>query len=146
MKKFSYKFESIKKVKLAFEKKTQKEVAEIELNIKAVIEERQKLVNEKNEEKKRTMTKSSLRASEVQFLNNYEKFMNEKIQTCDKKIETYKKDLAVKLEELKKKSMEYKVFETLEEKHLDIFRLEQNKIEQKEFDEIASIKTSKGKD
>lgn len=146
MKKFNYKFESIKKVKLAFEKKAQKEVAEIEMNLKTIAETREKLTNEKAAEKKRILSKNSLRASEVQFLNSYEKFMNEKIQSCDKQIMDFQKKLSEKLEELKKKTMEYKIFETLEEKHLDLFRTDQNKVEQKEFDEIASIKVSKEKE
>ncbi len=146
MSKFIYKFEAVKKVKLTFEKLIQKEVAEIELKIKAQNEELVLLQNEKISEKNRIMAKKSMRASEVQFMNNFEKLMDEKINACTRKLELLNKQLKEKMDELKKKSMEHKIFETLEEKHLNDFRLEQNRIEQKQFDEIASIKKMKSRD
>jgi flagellar export protein FliJ len=109
------------------------------------VNEIEKLKNEKQNEKNKLMSKTSLRASEAQFLNNFEKLMNEKIQIREKQILLMNQKLKVKIEELKQKSMEHKIFETLEGKHLDQYRIELNKYEQKEFDEIATVKVQKSR-
>ena len=68
MSKFVYKFEAVKKVKLTFEKLIQKEVAEIELKIKAQNEELVLLQDEKISEKNRIIQISQLSLCLQMFL------------------------------------------------------------------------------
>jgi flagellar FliJ protein len=141
MAKFNYKFDSIKKVKQIVEKKVQKEVAVVELEI----EKRKAEINELIEEKHNTISdlksKKSLKISEIQFMNNFEKLIDEKIIAIKKDIERLEKVRQQKLDELAQKSKETKMFEKLEEKHLQQFIVEQNRLEQIEIDDIATKKT-----
>lgn len=137
MKKFNYKFKTVKKIKEILEKQAQKEVALVEAEI---INERNKLARLKNEidaaraNKKETR---KARASDLQFLENVESELKEKSRETESMIITLEKTKKEKLEKLKKRSMERKTFESLEEKHYESYRYEQNKIEQKDTDEMA---------
>jgi len=144
MSKFHYKFETIKKVKQIVEKKVQKEIAVIELeidkkkiNIDALILEKQ---NTLDEYKKKT----SLKISEIQFVNNFEKYIENKIEEIKDEIEKLELVKKQKTEELTQKSKETKMFEKLEEKHFNEYNIDLNKSEQKEIDDIANKKFSRG--
>ncbi|HPN36888.1 MAG TPA: flagellar FliJ family protein [Melioribacteraceae bacterium] len=141
MAKFNYKFDTIKKVKQIVEKKVQKEVSVIELEI----EKRKLEIKELEDEKFKTINefkiKKSLKVSEIQFVNNFEKLIDEKIAAIKNEILGLEKSKQKKMEELTQKSKETKMFEKLEEKHLQQFIVEQNRLEQIEIDDIATKKT-----
>jgi len=71
MSKFHYKFESIKKVKEALEKKAQKEIALIDLEIKKN-EDEYKILTEKELKSKKNFFKGGISAAELKFKKNYE--------------------------------------------------------------------------
>jgi flagellar FliJ protein len=141
MAKFNYKFETIKKVKQIVEKKVQKEISVIELEIEKRKVEIKELEAEKIKTLEELRSKKSLKISELQFANNFEKLMDEKIEAIKNEILGLEKTKQKKLEELTQKSKETKMFEKLEEKHLQQFIIEQNKLEQIEIDDIATKKT-----
>ncbi len=141
MAKFNYKFDTIKKVKQIVEKKVQKEVAVIELEI----EKRRNEIKELELEKLKTVgelkNRKSLKISEIQFVNNFEKLIEEKISNIKNEILGLEKSRQKKMEELTQKAKETKMFEKLEEQHLKQFIIEQNRLEQIEIDDIATKKT-----
>ena len=141
MAKFNYKFDTIKKVKQIVEKKVQKEVAVIELEI----EKRRNEIKELELEKLKTVgelkNRKSLKISEIQFVNNFEKLIEEKISNIKNENLGLEKSRQKKMEELTQKAKETKMFEKLEEQHLKQFIIEQNRLEQIEIDDIATKKT-----
>ncbi len=145
MAKFKYKFEAIKKIKQRMEKKVQKEVAIIELEIKKK-ENEILILNEKiRSEKRKVLNKKSMKASELHFYSMYENYLINTIDEIKNELVHKKEERKKKLKELEEKVKETKIFEKLEEKHLQEFLIEQDKIEQLEMDEIAVKEFIKGK-
>ncbi len=144
MAKFNYKFETIKKVKQIVEKKAQKELSIIELEIEKRKKQINALITEKNETLTIYKSKRSLKVSEIQFVNNFEKVIEEQIAAIEQDIKNLEIVRKKKTEELTQKSKETKMFEKLEEKHLHEYTLEENKLEQKEIDDIATKKFTRG--
>ena len=139
MAKFHYKFESIKKVKEALEKKAQKEVAVIDLEIKKLEEEYKKLT-ELELKSKREFVKVQVSVGELQFMKGYELFLQKQREVITGKINKLNEKRKIKLEELVHRSKEHKIFDLLEEHHLAAFNSEQNKLELDQINEIATQK------
>lgn len=134
---FKYKFKSIKEIKERFEKKAQKELAIIDLEIKkknSEINELTKQIKECN--RKKTEDKSKA-IRDLHFYEKYQRFLIEQIELAKKSILERKKERELKVIELIKKSKETKTFEKLEEQHLAEFVKSQEVSEQKEMDEFA---------
>lgn len=145
MAKFKYKFESIKQIKKRYEKKVQKEVAVIGLEIKKREQQINELYEKSKNEKERILKKGSRKASELHFFSMYDNYLINEVGRIKQEIEIKKIEKEKKLIELTEKTKETKIFEKLEEKHFEEFTLEQNKKEQLELDEIAVTKFIKGK-
>jgi len=144
MAKFQYKFNSIKEVKKQLEKKTQKELAIIELEIsnkKIEIEELLKLLKNQKIKKLGKLSKS---VTELHFDEKYESYLIEQMEILEKYIEEKNIERKNKIEELVNKSKETKTFEKLEEKHFTEFVKTQEKQDQKEMDEFAVQEFLKG--
>lgn len=140
MAKFAYKFETIKRVKETLEKKVQKELAllEIEINNKnksllEVIEE--KKISQSEFEKRR-----NVKAADLQFHDHEEYLLELKAQKIILEVNELEQKKKTKIDELEQKTKEHKMLEVLEEKHYEDFQYDQNHIEQKELDEIATKK------
>lgn len=144
MAKFNYKFESVKHVKKALEKKVQKEVTLLEMQIKTKEEEIVENVKEKAGYKEKMMAKKSMKVSELRFLADFEKVIDDKTETLKSEILVLEKERVIKHEELIQKSKETKMFEKLEEKHKLEHRKIESKIEQIEIDDIATKKYIRG--
>ncbi len=142
MSNFKYKFESIKKIKKTQEKTVQRDIAVLDLEISELKRKIEVIKEEKAQ--LRTNSLQIKRVSELQHLNSYEKLLDEKIEEILLEMQSVEKEKEYKMQELIKKSKEVKTFEALEEKHIENYRLEQNKIEQKETDEIAKNKHKSG--
>ena len=86
MAKFKYKFETIKEIKQRLKRKTQKELALIDLDIKKKNNE----IDEIKKELKATKahkTEEKLKSSiELNFIEKYENFLNEQISINEKYI------------------------------------------------------------
>ncbi len=145
MAKFKYRFEAIKKIKQRMEKKVQKEIAEIELEIKKNENKIAELNQNIRNEKQKVLNKKSLKASELHFHSLYENYLINKIDEIKNKLAQKKEEKKIKLKELEEKNKETKIFEKLEEKHFQEFNYKQNKLEQIEMDEIAVKEFIKGK-
>jgi len=141
--KFKYKFDSIRKVKESLEKKAQKEVNEIEMKIAGENQKISDLENEKIRIHSELKSKQHARASELQFLISFEDTLDERIKTIKTEIVGLEKKKEEKLQALIQKTKEHKVFDALEQKYKEDFIYEENHIEQKEMDEIASMKKKK---
>lgn len=139
MAKFIYKFESIKKTKEALEKKVQKEMAVIDLEIAKLTEE-YKQVEDEEIKSKRSWLKKDISISEIKFKKNYELLLNRKKSALMIQIEKMNEKKDLKLKELIEKSKEHKIFETLEETYHENFIAEQNHLELKFIDELATQK------
>ncbi|KAB2852650.1 MAG: flagellar export protein FliJ [Ignavibacterium sp.] len=136
MSKFKFKFESVKNVKEAFEKKAQKELAQIDLFISKHEDIKQKLIDEINELRK-SAYKRKMNISELQFLGGYDSVLRQQVDMQTEVIKQLEKKRAKKIEEVIVKSKEKKMLNQLEETQKENFIKEENSIEMKYFDEIA---------
>ncbi len=139
MAKFKYKFESIKKVKESLEKKAQKEVAVIDLEIEKL---KQSYVDVEKEglDGLRKNESKNVSVAELKFEINYKKVIQNRLIEIQKNILKMEKLREKKIAELIQKSKEHKMFDALEETHLEKFMQEQNKNEMLFIDEIATQK------
>ena len=137
MPKFKFKYDSIKKVKDLLEKKVQKEIAQIELEIERNIAEKEKLVVEiENNHKNRKNNK----VSELKAVENYKIMLEKKVEDIQKQIKVLNKLKEEKVNELIEKSKENKIFQTLEENHFENFKYEENLKDEGKINEIATQK------
>ena len=137
MGKFIYKFKAIKEIKERLEKKTQKELAVIDMDIASKNNEILELAELLKEHKRKKLEEKNKKVIEFHFYEKYESYLNEQIGLIRHYISQKKLERNEKLVELVKKSKETKTFEKLEESHLTEFVKTQDKLEQKEMDEFA---------
>jgi flagellar export protein FliJ len=135
MNKFVYKFETVKNVKEKLEKKAQRELALIELQIDNCKKDFESLLEE--EASNKSTVKRRTKISEINFNKGYELYMEKRKNVILNKINDLNKQKEKKINELIQKSKEHKIFDSLEEKHREIFYDEQNKEEQVNINEIA---------
>jgi len=132
---FNFKFKTVQNVKKNLEKKAQKELALIDLEIKRLENINDELQQEiKNH---RLSTANNTKAADVQFLKGYAIYLDAIINSNNKLIGEFVMKRNKKIDELVQKSKEHKMFDKLEEHHLERFNKEQNKTELKNVDEIA---------
>jgi flagellar export protein FliJ len=136
MSKFKFKFESVKKVKETFEKKAQKELAQIDLFIVKHQELREKLVDEINDLRK-SAYKKKMNIAELQFLGGYDNVLKQQVDMQNEVINQFEKKRSKKIEEVIVKTKEKKVLNQLEETHREKFYKDINVAELKNYDEIA---------
>ena len=134
---FKYKFKNIKEIKERFEKKAQKELAIIDLEIKKKNNEIIEFTKQLKECSRKKIEEKSKRIMDLHFYEKYQRFLIEQIELAQKSILARKKDREIKVLELIKKSKETKTFEKLEEQHLAVFIKTQEMTDQKEMDEFA---------
>jgi flagellar protein FliJ len=139
MKKFVYKFETIKKLKKTFEKQAQKEVAEVDLEIEKWVVKRNKIAEEAKKAREEFLSDVAT-VSDVTFKKNHQMVLKRMIEDVDEKINALKKTREKKMEQLVERTREHKIFETLEERHHQQYIKEQNKIEMSQIDEYATQK------
>lgn len=142
--KFKYKFESIKRIKETLEKKVQKEIGEIDIHLRLLLAEVEKLENTIKALHLELESKTCVKVAEIQHMSKYEEYLEEKIKNLEEdmlKLETQRSE---KIEELKQKQKEHKIFEALETKKFEEFRIEENRLEQLTIDEIATQKFIRG--
>jgi flagellar export protein FliJ len=141
---FKFKFESVRKVKETFEKKAQKELAQIDLFITKHQQLRQTLLDEINELRNSTYRKK-MNISELQFIGGYDNVLRQQIDMQTEVIIQLEKKREKKIEEVVVKTKEKKMLNQLEETHKDNFNKEVNTVELKFFDEIAVQNFNKAK-
>jgi flagellar export protein FliJ len=144
MSKFRFKFESVKKVKEAFEKKAQKELAQIDLIITKHQELRQKLEDEINE-LRNSAYKKRMNIAELQFIGGYDNVLRKQIEMQTEVISQLKKKRDKKIEEVVIKTKERKIMNQLEDTYKENFYKDINVSEMKIFDEIAVQNFNKAK-
>lgn len=144
MSKFRFKFESVKKVKEAFEKKAQKELAQIDLIITKHQELRQKLEDEINE-LRNSAYKKRMNIAELQFIGGYDNVLRKQIEMQTEVISQLKKKRDKKIEEVVIKTKERKIMNQLEDTYKENFYKDINVTEMKNFDEIAVQNFNKAK-
>lgn len=141
---FKFKFESVRKVKETFEKKAQKELAQIDLFITKHQQLRQTLIDEINELRNSTYRKK-MNISELQFIGGYDTVLRQQIDMQTEVIIKLEKKREKKIEEVVVKTKEKKMLNQLEETHKENFNKEVNTVELKFFDEIAVQNFNKAK-
>lgn len=142
---FKYKFESIKKIKESLEKKAQKELAEVDLQIDRTKLEISKLDNILRALKIKLKEHVNIKAAEIHHISRYEDFLANERKALEAKLDELEALRTQKLENLQTKQKEHKMFETMEEKHHAAFILDANRIEQITIDEIANQKFVRSK-
>lgn len=140
MAKFAYKFEMIKRVKENLEKKVQKELALIDMEIDNLNKSLRQVSEEKIKSKKEFEKRKNLKAADLQFHDQEEYLLDLKAKEILNEVVELEQKKKIKIEELEQKTKEHKMLELLEEKHYEDFVYDQNHIEQKELDEIATKK------
>jgi flagellar export protein FliJ len=138
MAKFLYKFDSIKKSKDLLEKKVQKELAEIDLEIERCSDEFTKIENKKEQSCKNIQLCKKI--SELKQLDNYRNELLRQMEQIHNQINLLTLRRENKLNELVKKSQESKMFKRLEEVQYEEFVKEENQKEDKFESEIATQK------
>jgi flagellar export protein FliJ len=136
MSKFRFKFESVKRVKEAFEKKAQKELAQLDLIIAKHQDLKQKLVDEIND-LRNSAYKKKMNVSELQFIGGYDTVLKQQIEMQSEVINQLEKKREKKIEEVVIKTKEKKILTQLEESYRETFYKDINIAELKNFDEIA---------
>jgi flagellar export protein FliJ len=137
MAKFNYRFESIKNVKKNLEKKSQKELADLDLKIDKVKKDIKDLEDKKNQIKINEKGKKTIKVSEAHTKIHYENYLNELIKVHQKMEDELNQERIIKLEELVTKSKEHKIFKKLEEKTKEEFFYTENKSQQHQLDDIS---------
>lgn len=137
MPKFKFKYDSIKKVKDLLEKKVQKEIALIELEIERNIIEKEKLIVEIENNNKNLKNN---KISELKAVENYRTMLEKKVENIQKQIIALNKHKEDKVNELIEKSKENKMFQTLEENYFENFKYEENLKDESKINEIATQK------
>ncbi len=141
--KYKFKFESLKKIKEVFEKKAQKELAAIQLEIKKAEEEYDFLLAKRMAETKKHLKISS--AYDLKFHKNYIASLNKEMDVIRHKIDHLLNTKENKILELIEKSKEHEIINTLDEKHHEQFVHEQNKRDIISMDEIAANRFNSGR-
>lgn len=144
MSKFRFKFDSVKKVKEAFEKKAQKELAQLDLVIAKHQDLKQKLVDEIND-LRNTAYKKKMNVSELQFIGGYDTVLKQQVEMQSEVISQLEKKREKKIEEVVIKTKEKKILAQLEESYRENFYKDINVGELKNFDEIAVQNFNKAK-
>jgi flagellar FliJ protein len=137
MAKFKYRFETIKEIKERLEKKVQKELAVIDLDIANRRDEILELSKKLKDQKHKKLEQKSKKILDYHFDEKYESYLAEQISLIQKYIADRRIERNDKLKELVQKSKETKTFEKLKENHLSDFIKSQEKLDQKEMDEFA---------
>jgi flagellar export protein FliJ len=136
MQKFKFRLDSVKRVKEAFEKKAQKELAQIDLFIKKHEELKNKLVLEVNVLRNSGYNKK-ISVGELQFIGGYDTVLRNQIETEDRELNELARKRESKVNEVIIKTKEKKMLVQLEETHREKYERELVKSESKQFDEIA---------
>ncbi|MEI7811708.1 MAG: flagellar export protein FliJ [Ignavibacteria bacterium] len=144
MGKFTYKFESIMKVKETFEKKVQKEISLLDIEIDNMNKSIKALMDEKEKFRNSLTTKKNIKVSELQFYNDVENLLEIQVKKLFEGLTKLKVAKEHKMNELVQKIKEHKMFEVLKEKHYENYILFENQVEQKEIDEIATKRFARG--
>lgn len=139
MAKFEYKFEAVKKVKETLEKKAQKEVAVIEIEIDKLMTEYDRLTREEMASRNSSINKN-ITVGELKFKKGYELCLEKERTGILEQIGLLKEKRNLKMTELIQKSKEHKMFEALEENYIEEFNIEQNRHEMRNIDELATQK------
>jgi flagellar export protein FliJ len=135
MNNFKFKFEPVKKVKEALEKKTQKEIAVLNMEISFKNDEINNIVERKR--KNKLMDIVTISVGDLKFNREYQKQLDMEIEENLKMIEELNNKKNKKTDELVNRAKEKKIFTILEENHKNIFNLEANYMEIKTINEIA---------
>ena len=144
MSNFKFKFESVRKVKETFEKKAQKELAQIDLFITKHQALKQKLIDEIND-LRNSAYKKKINVAELKFICGYDTVLRQQIDMQNEVIIQLEKKREKKIEEVVVKTKEKKMLNQLEETHKENFNRETNALELKFFDEVAVQNFNKAK-
>lgn len=141
---FKYKYESITRIKETLQKKVQKEVSTIDIEIENYYEKIHSIIQDiKNS--KIILINTKISAKELQFYKNYIKDLNNQIESLEAEIVKLKTKREVKVIELIKKSKEAKIFNTLKDIYHENFNSEEKRKEMIDLDEIATQKFTRAK-
>ena len=143
MNKFKYKFDSVLNFKDNIKKQAMKDVAFVGKQIEEFSIKRETLINELKECKLNN-NKSSIKISELQFLESHIYYLKKKIEFVESEIARLKLLLKLKQNELIDKTKESKIFHKLKETKLIQFKKEENKSEIMMLDEFAMQKSNRG--
>ncbi len=140
MTKYTFKFESVKNVKKTLEKKTQKELAEINIKIEKTHEEIRKVEEEKISTIKMMKESRNIKISELQNYIGRTGFLDDVIKNYKKQIIQLQINKEKKIAELEQKCKEHKIFSKLDEISYAEHVTDNNRKEQVMLDELASKK------
>lgn len=136
MSKFVYKFDSIIRVKEILEKKILKEISDIEKEIEK-LEKNKNLLIMKRKKLSDSISSGLINANDYKSAKTLHRSMGKEIISVEKKIEDWKNKKNMKIDELKERKKEKRVFETLKEHQYEEFVIESNREELKRLNEVA---------
>ncbi|KAF0151642.1 MAG: flagellar export protein FliJ [Ignavibacteria bacterium] len=136
MAKFKFKYESIMKVKLMYEKKIQEEISRINKDIDDLLFEAKHLRNE-SKRVSLQMTEKSIKAADFHSTKMYCTHLQHQIDLLERKIESCLKRKEEKQKELVERKKEIKSLEIIKENDYQNFLIEERSSELKSLNEVA---------
>lgn len=140
MAKFVFKFNALKRYKENLEKITQKELAEIDLEIQNIKEEIKRINQEKINARDFLLKKSKISGFDLNYYQDFCNFSDTTLKMLNEELAKAEKKREQKIQELQQRTKEKKIVYRIEELHKENFEIEQNKLEQLFIDELATVR------
>lgn len=140
MAKFVFKFNALKRYKENLEKITQKELAEIDLEIQNIKEEIKRINQEKINARDFLLKKSKISGFDLNYYQDFCNFSDTTLKKLNEELSKAEKKREQKIQELQQRTKEKKIVYRIEELHKENFEIEQNKLEQLFIDELATVR------
>lgn len=140
MAKFVFKFNALKRYKENLEKITQKELAEIDLEIQNIKEEIKRINQEKINARDFLLKKSKISGFDLNYYQDFCNFSDTTLKMLNEELAKAEKKREQKIQELQQRTKEKKIVYRIEELHKENFEMEQNKLEQLFIDELATVR------
>jgi flagellar export protein FliJ len=135
MSQFKFKLEPVKKAKENLENKVKRDLAKINSMINDKYSEREKVIAEIDSLRNYNLQRIS--SAEMQFIQGYKITLMAKVKDIEKEIIELERQKEIKIKQLQVFAKELKIIEKYEEIKFNEFNQEMNKVETKNFDEIA---------
>ncbi len=136
MAKYSFRFQSVMRVKEIFEKRIQEEISRINAEISAR-EQKQKTILEEKRIVNKIMTEQNLKVSDYQSMKMYDTHLDNEIIALEREIVNLNRLRDEKQHQLIERKKEVKSFQILKDHDQEKFLLDERQNELKVLNEIA---------
>ncbi len=145
MKRFQFKLEALLNYRKYLERLAQQDTAKAQMNVKTCEEKilQLKASFDQQSDQIEDILFKGMTASQFRLFHDYLDAVENQIEDENKRKAQLKEILKEKVEKLKKKSVDKKAMELYRDRQKTIYTQDVIKLEQKEIDEISSLKTAR---